>query len=57
MTTTARTTTTASAIHGAKTRNARPPVRRIISSSCGAYATELSASEAKIGRAIFFGSS
>src|SRR6187431_2161854 len=49
-------TTTAAATYGLKERNASPPVSRIISSSCGAYATDDSASEAKIGSAIFFGS-
>src|SRR6188768_1244816 len=49
-------TTTAAATYGLKERNASPPVSRIISSSCGAYATDDSASDAKIGRAIFFGS-
>ena len=49
--------TTAAANHGLNARNAVPPMRRIISISCGAYATDDSASEAKIGSAIFFGSS
>src|SRR6185312_16267054 len=55
-TTTTSSSTTAAATHGANARNASPPVSRIISISCGAYATELSASDAKIGSAIRFGS-
>src|SRR3546814_4820309 len=47
---------TAAATHGLNDRNATPPTSRIITSSCGAYATDDSASEAKIGSAMRLGS-
>src|SRR5215217_2658475 len=56
-TTVTSSTTTATATHGAKLRNARPPTMRIMRSSCGAYATEDNGSLAKIGSARCLGRS